>query len=113
MTEIGATASVTSIALFNFASTIGSAASEITAIGIEISQFCVVVKQLESTLTKARKTVRYSITALLAIEQITSQCQPVFEKFEKILGDLKLSRPPEVDFETVQSSNAPNDVGDL
>jgi hypothetical protein len=98
MAEIGAIASVIgianigaklSIALFDFASIIGSAATEITAVGIEISQFCVVVKQIESTLPKARKTVRYSITALLAIEQITSQCQPVFQKIEEILGDLK------------------------
>ena len=77
MAELGTIASVIgipgvgaifSIALFEFASTIGSAATEITAIGTEILQFCMVVKQIESTLTKARKIVRYSITALLAIK---------------------------------------------
>jgi hypothetical protein len=56
MAEIGTIASVIgiagtgaklSIALFNFASTIGSAAIEITAIGIEISQFCGVAKHIE------------------------------------------------------------------
>lgn len=98
MAEIGAIASVIgiastgaklSIALFDFASTIGSAATEITSVSTEISQFCVVVKQIESTLRKARTTVRYSITALAAIEQITGQCQPVFDEFEKILKELK------------------------
>jgi hypothetical protein len=98
MAEIGTVASVIgitgagaklSIALFDFASTIGSAATEITGIGTEISQFCVVVKQIESTLTKARKTVRYSVTALLAIEQITSQCRPVFNQIEEVLESLK------------------------
>src|SRR5450432_2476925 len=98
MAEIGAIATVIgiaaagaklSIALFDFASTLGSASTEITAIGTEISQFCVVVKQIESTLRKARTTVRYSLTALAAIEQITGQCQPVFDKFEEILEDLK------------------------
>jgi hypothetical protein len=98
MAEIGAIASVIgiasagaklSIALFDFASTLGSAATEITAIGTEVSQFCVVVKQVESTLRKARTTVRYSITALAAIEQIAGQCQPVFDEIEQIFEDLK------------------------
>jgi hypothetical protein len=98
MAELGALASVIgiagagaklSIAIFEFASTIGSAAPEITSIGTEISQFCVVVKQIESTLKKAKKSVRYSLTALLAIESITDRCQGVFKEIEDILTRLK------------------------
>jgi hypothetical protein len=33
--------------------------------------------------------VRYSTSALLAIEQVTGQCRSIFEKIEEILGDLK------------------------
>jgi hypothetical protein len=98
MAELGAIASVVglagasaklSIALFDFASTVGSAAAEITGVATEISQFCVVLNQVESTLTKAKKTVRYSLTALAAIEQITNQCRPVITDIEGILDKLK------------------------
>jgi hypothetical protein len=98
MAELGAIASVIgiagagaklSIACIEFASKIGSAGSEIVAVGTEISQFCVVLKQIEATLTKAKQTVRYSLTAVLAIESITQQCRPVFQEIENILDGLK------------------------
>jgi hypothetical protein len=98
MAEIGATASVIgiagtgaklSIALFEFASTIGYAATEITAIGIEVSQFCVVVKQIESTLTKARKTVRYSISAIWQLNKSRANVSLSSKKSRRFLGTLK------------------------
>jgi hypothetical protein len=43
----------------------GSAATDITVINSEISQFCVVFKQIQSILEKAGTNVQYSITALM------------------------------------------------
>lgn len=98
MAEVGALASVIgiagagaklAIAIFEFASSIGSAGSEIMSVGTEISQFCAVVKQIESALRKAKKTVRYSLTALLAIESIVDRCQNTFKEIENILDGLR------------------------
>lgn len=52
---------------------------------------CVVLKQIEATLTKARKSVRCSITALDAIESIIQQCRLVFKEIEDILDGLRKS----------------------
>jgi hypothetical protein len=54
---------------------------------------CVVLEQIEATLTKAKKSVRYSITALDAIESITQQCRPVFKEIEDIQWPQKNSEP--------------------
>ena len=98
MAEIGALASVIgiagagakiSIAIFDFVSIVGAAASEMAALGTEVSQFCVVLKQVEATLSKAKKSVRYSMTALLGIESITKQCDPILKEIEQILSGLK------------------------
>jgi hypothetical protein len=75
MAEIGAIASITGVAgvgaklsilLFEFASTVGSAGTDVKRIGIEIYLFCSVLKQLQSTLTKA-KAYRYSLSALQTV----------------------------------------------
>jgi hypothetical protein len=101
MAELGAVASVValagagaklSIALFDFVSDVSGAAEEITGLAIEISQFCVVLNQVESALAKSKKCVRYSLTALAAIEQITNQCRPVLNNIEEILDKLKKDR---------------------
>jgi hypothetical protein len=69
-----------------------SAATDITVIDSEISQFCVVVKQIQSILGKGRTNVKYSITALVAMEEIAGQCRPAFGEFQEILDDLKMGK---------------------
>lgn len=77
-----------SIILFDFGSTIGSAGSQIKAMGTEISLFCAVLKQLHGMLTKA-KAFRYSISAIQATEDILKECRKIFEEIEAILEGLQ------------------------
>jgi hypothetical protein len=97
MEAIGAIASIIgvagagaklSIVLFEFASTVGSAGHEVKQIGIEISLFCSVLKQLESTLAKA-KAYRYSLSAIETTQQILNRCQEVFQDIEAIVNGLR------------------------
>jgi hypothetical protein len=78
-----------SIALIKFASTIGSAAKDIENIGTDISNICLVLKRVESTLRKPCRTARYSITALADIQRITGRCQVIFDEIKDIVDDLK------------------------
>ena len=84
---IGAGAKL-SILLFDFASTIGSAGSEVRAIGTEIALFCSVLQQLERTLAKAQDR-RYSISAIETTQKILDQCQIIFEEINSIVGGLQ------------------------
>ena len=76
-----------SIALFDFASTIGSASAEVQAVAIEISQFCAVMGQLERTLQKARDK-RYSISAINVTTQILDRCGTIFQDIDIVLQGL-------------------------
>jgi hypothetical protein len=97
MEAIGAIASIIgvvgagaklSIVLFDFASTVGLAGKEVRQIGIEISLFCSVLKQLQSTLAKA-KAFRYSLGAIETIQEILDRCQEVFKEIEGIINGLR------------------------
>ena len=97
MEAIGAVASIItivnvgsklSVTLFDFASSLGSAGSEVRAIGTEISLFCSVLKQLERALAKA-KNRRCSISAIEVTQQILDQCQTVLEEIEQIVNGTK------------------------
>jgi hypothetical protein len=99
MAELGAIASIVgiaaagaqlSMALFEFGSTVGSARSEVNQIATEISQFCAVLKQLHSTLTKA-KARRYSISAIATTQDILERCQEIFREIEDIVQPLQKS----------------------
>jgi hypothetical protein len=96
MEAIGAIASIVgvagagaklSIVLFEFASTVSSAGQEVRQIGIEISLFCSVLKQLQSTLIKA-KTCRYSLSAIETTAEILDRCQQIFNEIEAIVTGL-------------------------
>ena len=98
---LGAIASIISIAgagaklsilLFDFAGNIGSAGSEVRAIGTEISLFCSVLQQLERTLAKA-KNRRYSISAIETTQKILDQCQFIFGEINGIVGRLQKQKP--------------------
>jgi predicted glycosyl hydrolase (DUF1957 family) len=80
-----------SILLFEFASTVGSAGQEVRQIGIEISLFCSVLKQLQSTLSNA-KACRYSLSALEATQEILDRCQEIFKEIDAIVVSLRLRK---------------------
>ncbi|KAE9375816.1 hypothetical protein N431DRAFT_315168, partial [Stipitochalara longipes BDJ] len=85
---LSGTGATLSLVLFDFASKIGSAGQEIRQIGIEISIFCSVLEQLQSTLTKA-KAYRYSVGALETTQEILNRCQEVFDEIEGIISGLR------------------------
>jgi hypothetical protein len=100
MAELGAIASVVALigvgtklfrALYGVASNVGNAAGEISRVARELSQFCTILNQVESTLTRAKRSVRYSITALTTIEQIAAQCRPALADIEEFLDKVKQS----------------------
>ncbi|KUJ07768.1 uncharacterized protein LY89DRAFT_789455 [Mollisia scopiformis] len=99
MAELAAIASIVGVAakgaqlsmvLFEFGSTIGSARSEVNQIATEISQFCGVLKQLHSTLTRAQAR-RYSISAIATTQDILKRCQEIFKEIEDIVHPLQKS----------------------
>jgi hypothetical protein len=81
--------------LFQFGASIGSASTEVKAIGTEISLFCSVLKQLHSTLTKA-KSFRYSISAIATTQEILDQCQEIFNDIEAIVERLQKRKAGDV-----------------
>jgi len=60
----------------------------IRQIAIEISLFCSVLKQLQSTLAKA-KAFRYSLSAIETTQEILDRCQEVFNEIEGIVNSLR------------------------
>jgi hypothetical protein len=97
MAEIGLLASIisvasagakTSLCLYQFADAVGSAGKGIRGVATEISLFCSVLKQLDSTLRRARS-ARYSLSALMAADEILSECQRVFAEIRVIVDHLQ------------------------
>jgi Ras association (RalGDS/AF-6) domain len=107
MAEIGLIASIIGVAttgaklsliLYQFADAVGSAARDVRIVASEISLFCSVLRQLDSTLQKA-KAARYSLTALAAAEAIMAECQRVFREIQDLVNGLKresVSTPEEL-----------------
>jgi Ras association (RalGDS/AF-6) domain len=97
MAEIGLIASIVGVAatgaklsllLYQFADAVGSAARDVRVVATEISLFCSVLQQLDSTLQKA-KAARYSLTALAAAEAIMIECRRVFREIQNEVDALK------------------------
>ena len=77
-----------SINLYKFSSAVGAAKHEVQSLAAEISMFCSVLRQLDSTLKKAKK-ARYSLTALDAIDNMLHECKQVFGKIQRAIDTLK------------------------
>jgi hypothetical protein len=109
MAELGAIASIVgitaagakvSISLYDFASSVGDAGTQVWIIAIEISVFCSVLGLLKNTLAKA-KSCRYSMSAIETAQEVLERCHGVFEDIDKIVSSLKnknASAEPTVDF---------------
>jgi hypothetical protein len=78
-----------SVALFDFAGTVGSAGSEVRTIATEISLFCSVLKQLEKALVVSAKNRRYSVSALETTHEILARCRDIFGEIEDVVLGLR------------------------
>jgi len=101
MAELGAIASIigiigagakVSISLYDFASSVGQAGTEVRIIATEISLFCSVLGQLKNTLSKA-KACRYSISAIDTAQEILDRCRALFDEIDGIVSALKKPKP--------------------
>ena len=101
MAEIGVIASIIglistgaklSLAIFDFASSIGHAGKELRDVGTEISLFCSVVTQLQAVLTHAH--FRYSTAAINTTKQIIDRCQQILDDFGDIVNSLQSTQGP-------------------
>ena len=89
-----------SIAIFDFAASVGRAGRDLQHVAIEISDLCSVLKQLQILLEHAH--FQTSRTAIEAAERIIRQCSRVFAEIGEVVGELRRARGddlfPSVDF---------------
>jgi septation ring formation regulator EzrA len=105
MAELGALANVVtvvgvglqlSVALFDFASTLGSAGHEIEDMGSDITLLCAVLKRVQSTLDSPRS-VRLSVTAIQTTQDILNRCRKTLDDINSILKKLRKDGQRHVD----------------
>ncbi|KAI9163861.1 hypothetical protein HJFPF1_05489 [Paramyrothecium foliicola] len=77
-----------SVALYQLAEIVGSAAQEVRSIASDISIFCSVLHQLDETLQEAKAT-RYSLTAICTVETIIGECRHIFSQINEVVDKLK------------------------
>jgi hypothetical protein len=77
-----------SIAIFDFASTVGGAGKELQNIATEVSSLCSVLQQLRSLLEHAH--FRPSSDAIASVKRIAKQCEATFGDIEKVVSGLKV-----------------------
>lgn len=82
-----------SISLYDFATALGTAGREIKTLGTDITLFCSVLKQVQSSLGEA-KSYRISTDAIQTTQDILDQSSGIFDEllsiFAKLQGDEKL-----------------------
>ena len=97
MAEVGVLASLVgvvgaglqlSVALYDFASTLGSAGREIEDMGYDITLLCAVLKRVQSTLDNPKST-RLSVTAIQTTQDIVGRCQRILDDIKGILSKLR------------------------
>src|SRR5271156_4190440 len=97
MAELGVLASLVnvvgaglqlSVALYDFASTLGSAGREIEDMGYDITLLCAVLKRVQSTLDNPKST-RLSVTAIQMTQDIVGRCQRILDDIKGILSKLR------------------------
>jgi hypothetical protein len=77
-----------SVALYDFASTLGSAGREIEDMGYDITLLCAVLKRVQSTLDNPKST-RLSVTAIQTTQDIVGRCQGILDDIKGILSKLR------------------------
>ena len=85
-----------SVALYDFASTLGSAGREIEDMGYDITLLCAVLKRVQSTLDSPKAT-RLSVTAIQTTQDIVSRCQKILDDIKDILKKLRKEGQSNID----------------
>lgn len=83
-----------SIAIFDFAASVGAAGRELQHVATEISGLCSVLKQLQTILEHAH--FQPSSTAVEEVQRIITQCLSVFNEIEEIVVALRGARGDEL-----------------
>ena len=83
-----------SIAIFDFAASIGNAGRELQNVATEISDLCSMLKQVQTVLEHAH--FLPSETAIAAAQRILNQCSKVFGEIDEIVGELRRTKGDEV-----------------
>jgi hypothetical protein len=105
MAELGVLASLVgvvgaglqlSVALYDFASTLGSAGREIEDMGCDITLLCAVLKRVRSTLDNPKST-RLSVTAIQTTQDIVGRCQKILDDIKGILSKLRKDGQSDLD----------------
>ncbi|OQO05737.1 hypothetical protein B0A48_09831 [Cryoendolithus antarcticus] len=96
MAELGVAASIIalvgtgtklSIAIFDFAATVGGAGKELQHVATEISGLCSVLQHLRALLTHAH--FKPSPTAVASVQKITNHCESTFSEIDAVVTGLR------------------------
>jgi len=79
------------VLLFKFNSALKSAGEDLGWLGTETTMFCAVLKELKSTLEKARST-GFSLNSLLVMKPILNYCEKILKNIHEVLRGIKLSK---------------------
>ena len=74
--------------LYDFASVLGTASTEVKALATDISLFCSVLKHVQTTLSRARA-FRLSLSALQTVEDVVDRCGTIFTNLEATINKLQ------------------------
>lgn len=105
MAELGVLASLVgvvgaglqlSVALYDFASTLGSAGREIEDMGYDVTLLCAVLKRVQSTLDNPKST-RLSVTAIQTTRDIVGRCRKILDDIKSILSKLRKDGQSDLD----------------
>lgn len=89
-----------SISLYDFATSLGAAGTEIKTLGTDITLFCSVLKQVQTTLGEANNAFRISINAIQTTQDILDQSSSIFNELVSIFAKLQRDEKLPVDFLT-------------
>lgn len=89
-----------SISLYEFATSLGEAGREIKSLGTDITLFCSVLKQVQTTLGEANNAFRISINAMQTTQDILDQSSGIFDELVAIFAKLQKDENIPVDFLT-------------
>jgi hypothetical protein len=86
----------TSIALYNLASTIGSAGRELEDMGSDINLFCRVLRQVQKSLTNPTS-ARLSMTAIEDTQDVVTRCHAILEDIKNSLEKINGGKQASID----------------
>ena len=89
-----------SISLYEFATSLGEDGREIKSLGTDITLFCSVLKQVQTTLVEANNAFRISINAIETTQDVLDQSSSIFDQLVAIFATLQKDENTPVDFLT-------------